>query len=273
MVGPRPPRWQDPARHSGKTVGAKCRSLPPVFPSRRRRVAPHMPSALIQNFRSRPDRGRSLSSYREAARGYDATCGRIEAIRRRAIDELAPAPGERLIDVACGTGATLPTLARAVGADGRVIGIEQSPEMAAQARGRAAHAEGGATVEVRVCAVEDTPLDGPRADGLLLCWTHDVLQSPAALDRLLALARPGARLAIAGMITLPWWWGAPVNLVNLYRARRYMTTWAGLDRPWRGLEERGARIRVVHRALWGTAYVAVGRMPGPDAPAPRAAGR
>ena len=31
-----------------------------------------------------------------------------------------------------------------------------------------------------------------------------------------------------------------------------------------GLERRGARIALVHRALWGTAYVAVGRMPGGD---------
>ena len=65
-----------------------------------------------------------------------------------------------------------------------------------------------------------------------------------------------------GMITLPWAWGWPVNAVNLFRARHYMTTWANLDRPWRGLEARGARLRLVHRALWGTAYVAVGRMPG-----------
>jgi hypothetical protein len=41
-----------------------------------------------------------------------------------------------------------------------------------------------------------------------------------------------------------------------------MTTWAGLDRPWRGLEARGATLRTVTRALWGTAYVAVGTMPG-----------
>jgi ubiquinone/menaquinone biosynthesis C-methylase UbiE len=221
-----------------------------------------MPTALIQNFRSRPDRRRSLSSYRDAAEGYDATCGRIEALRRSAVAELAPAPGERIVDVACGTGAMLPVLARAVGPGGAVTGIEQCPEMAGQAARRAAQGDGGAPVALRVCAVEDAPLEDRPADGLLFCWTHDVLQSPAALDRLVALARPGARIAIAGMITLPWWWGAPVNVVNLYRARRYMTTWADLDRPWRGLEARGARIRVLRRALWGTAYVAVGCMPG-----------
>lgn len=214
---------------------------------------------LIDNFRRRPDRAQSLASYRRVADGYDASCGRIEAIRLRALAELAPARGERVADIACGTGPMLPALARAVGPEGHVLGVEQSPEMAAQARRRALEA---AAVDVATCALEDLPADVGRVDALLMCWTHDVLQSPAALDRLVALARPGARIAIAGMIALPWTWGWPVNAFNLYRARHYCTTWANIDRPWRGLEARGATLRVVGRALWGTAYLAVGRMPG-----------
>jgi len=220
--------------------------------------------ALFENFREQPDRLRSLSSYRRVAQGYDDTCGRIAEIRLRAIAALALAPGETVLDVACGTGATLPVLARAVGPGGEVIGIEQCPEMAAQARARARPA-GGGRLRVIERAVEDVPRGGEAADAVLMCWTHDVLQSPAALDALCALARPGARIAIAGMITLPWAWGWPVNAVNLFRARHYMTTWASLDRPWRGLEARGARLRPVMRALWGTAYVAVGRLPGDGA--------
>lgn len=219
-------------------------------------------SSIFENFRDGPDRDRALNAYRRHAEGYDATCGRIETIRERALRELALRPGETVLDVACGTGPMLPVLARAVGPAGRVVGIEQSPEMAARARRRALEAGGGARVVVVERAVEELRLDGPRADAVLMCWTHDVLQAPAALDALCALARPGARIVLAGMITLPWAWGWPVNAVNLWRARHYMTTWAGLDRPWRGLEARGARLRVVHRALWGSAYVAAGRMPG-----------
>ena len=60
---------------------------------------------------------------------------------------------------------------------------------------------------------------------------------------------------------LPWLWGWPANLFNLYRARRYLTTYSNLQRPWRLLEERGARLREVHVALWGSAYVAMGTLP------------
>jgi ubiquinone/menaquinone biosynthesis C-methylase UbiE len=219
-------------------------------------------SSLFENLRPLPDRPRALANYRRFAAGYDATCGRIEALRAEAIAALALAPGDRVLDVACGTGPTLPALARAVGPGGEAVGVELCPEMAERARRRAR--EVGACVVER--AVEDMPDDGRRFDALLMCWTHDVLQSPAALDRLVALARPGARVAIAGMISLPWAWGWPVNAVTLWRARHYATTWANLDRPFRGLEARGASLRLVRRALWGSAYLAVGRMPDDGGP-------
>jgi demethylmenaquinone methyltransferase/2-methoxy-6-polyprenyl-1,4-benzoquinol methylase len=215
-------------------------------------------SSLLENFRSLPDRPRALASYRRLAAGYDATCGRIETLRAEAIRALALAPGDRVLDVACGTGATLPALAAEVAPGGEAVGVELSPEMAALARGRA-RACGASVLEG---AVEDMPDDGRRFDALLMCWTHDVLQSPAALDRLLAVSAPGARIAIAGMVRLPWAWGWPVNAVTLWRSRHYATTWANLDRPFRGLEARGASLRIVSRALWGSAYLAVGRMPG-----------
>lgn len=217
-------------------------------------------SALIANLRPVPDRLRALANYRRVAEGYDASSSRIEALRDRAIAELALQPGDCVLDVACGTGATLPRLAAALGAAGTVIGVEQSPEMAVQAQ-RRADADAQRRIRVQTCPVEEMPLEGPPVDALLLCWTHDVLQTPAALDRLVARARPGARIAIAGMISVPWLWGWPINLVNLYRSRHYATTWANLDRPFRGLEARGARLQIIHRALWGTAYIAVGRMP------------
>ncbi len=94
-----------------------------------------------------------------------------------------------------------------------------------------------------------------------MCYAHDVLQSAASVERLLAAAKPGARIALLGMQTLPWLWGWPVNVFNLYRARRYLTTYANMDRPWRLLAKRGARLRLVRTSLWGSAYLVVGTLP------------
>jgi SAM-dependent methyltransferase len=141
-----------------------------------------------------------------------------------------------------------------------VTGVEHSPEMAALARARADAACAHAPTEVIEAAVESLPAD-MRVDAMLLSYTHDVLQSEEAVDRLLACARPGARLSILGMKTLPWLWGWPVNAFNLYRARRYLTTYSNLDRPWRGLSRRGLDVRVVATGLMGSAYLATARVP------------
>jgi ubiquinone/menaquinone biosynthesis C-methylase UbiE len=216
--------------------------------------------ALLRNLSPHPDGGRALQNYRTLAAGYDATCTRIERLRWRVMDELRLQPGETVFDVACGTGPMLPVLADRVGPEGRVVGIELSPEMAAQARGRIANTPLERRITVAQTAVERFDADR-RADALLFCYAHDVLQSPAAVARLVAVAKPGARVAMVGMKTLPWWWGWPVNVVNLYRARHYLTTYAGLSKPWHLLEARGAVLREVDTALFGSAYITVGRMP------------
>ncbi|MFZ2649667.1 MAG: methyltransferase domain-containing protein [Burkholderiaceae bacterium] len=219
---------------------------------------------FLENLRPQPDPTRALQNYGQLASGYDSTCTRIEALRLRAVDELALRPGETVFDIACGTGPTLPLLAARVGATGRVIGVELSPEMAALARRRIGAAGPGASVEVIESAAESLRPSAP-ADAMLFCYTHDVLQSPPAVERLIESARPGARIVLLGMKTLPWSWGWAVNLFNMYRARRYLTTYKNLDRPWRLLEARGAAVRVVHTALWGSAYIAVGTLPGTSA--------
>jgi ubiquinone/menaquinone biosynthesis C-methylase UbiE len=50
------------------------------------------------------------------------------------IDRAGPVPGERIIDVGCGSGATSIAFARKVGATGRVLGIDVSAPMLARAR-------------------------------------------------------------------------------------------------------------------------------------------
>lgn len=168
--------------------------------------------------------------------------------------------GETVFDIACGTGSALPLQAQAVGASGKVVGVELSPEMAEQAARRAATLVTGAYVRVDCCAIEDFH-PGEKANAMLLSYAHDVLQSPAAIERLLAAAQPGCRFVLLGLKTRPWLWGWPVNAFNLYRARRYLTTYANLDRPWAALEERRVEVNVVSTALWGSAYVAVATVP------------
>ncbi len=219
---------------------------------------------LLENLRNAPDLSRALANYRRLADGYDSTCQHIEALRLKAVHALALRAGETVFDIACGTGPTLPLLARAVGPGGHVIGVEPSPEMSGQARQRIAALNSDTRMHVECCAVEDFR-PAARADAMLLSYTHDVLQSPHAVERLVAAALPGVRIALLGMKTLPWLWGWPVNAFNMYRARHYLTTYANLDRPWRLLEARGGQVRLLHTALCGSAYIALVSLPATPA--------
>lgn len=147
----------------------------------------------------------------------------------RTIGKLALRPGDRVLDVASGTGLSFPLLREAVGDEGEVVGIDVSPEMTSLARQRVTEA-GWNNVVVLESTIESADIPGPL-DAVLFNFTHDVMRSPSALKRIFAAAAPGARIAIAGMKYVPWWM-APVNVIVRAKARPYMTTFEGLETPW-----------------------------------------
>jgi len=182
-------------------------------------------------------------------------------MRRAALEALALSEGEIVFDVACGTGPMLPALARRVGPRGAVVGIEQSPEMLLIAQERVRREGVGAIATLVEAPIEQLRCEG-TADALLFFYTHDVLQSPAALERLFAHARPGARVVVAGARFLPWWWAAPLNLWTAWRARRYLTTYHGLERPWRYLERFVPDFTLAGSSFLGSAYLGSGTFSG-----------
>lgn len=218
---------------------------------------------MLHNVRPSPDRLLALRRYRTLAERYDESCRWLGPIRSAALDLLALRPQDTVFDIACGTGSMLPALAHAVGPHGRVIGIEQSPDMAAIAARRVTDA-GLENVKVLVCSVEDVVPDH-AADALLLCYTHDVLQSDRAIERLLSLARPGTRIVIAGAKLLGWW-AAPINVWKLWRSRHYLTTYRGLRTPWARLATHSTDLHIHRTYMFGTSYLAVGHLCGKAAP-------
>jgi ubiquinone/menaquinone biosynthesis C-methylase UbiE len=203
-----------------------------------------------------PEQSAAIEQYRRAAPGYDRHMRRYGRWQRKAVDRLALQPGDTVIDVACGTGLNFPLLWERVGEQGRIVGIDLSPEMVAVARGRVA-AEGWSNVDVIEAAVEDATFD-VLADAALLSFTHDVLQSPPALANVVAHLRPGARVASVGA-KLGARWNVAVNFFVRRAARPYVTTFEGLDWPWRELERYTGEMRSAELALGG-AYVAWGEV-------------
>jgi len=201
-------------------------------------------------------RQRSLAKYRQRAAGYDRTCGPTWTIRERTIAALDLQPGQCVLDVACGTGLSLALLRECVGDSGQVYGFDHSAEMLAQAHARVA-AAGWRNVTLIQAAAQEITLLQP-VDALLFHYTHDILRSPTALERILACAKPGARVAIAGVKYFPRWL-APLNLWVYFKNYGYNGAPGELRSPWDRIAPRLADWQFTP-TQFGMGYIASGRL-------------
>jgi ubiquinone/menaquinone biosynthesis C-methylase UbiE len=202
-----------------------------------------------------PDRDAALRQYRRRAAVYDRELALFEPIRRLAISRLALRPGDVVFDVGCGTGLSLSMLRQAIGPKGRIVGIEQSPEMVEQARRRVARARWSRVT--LMCSPVETADIRVDADAALFHFTHDILQRPEAIANIIGHLKPGARVVASGLKWAAPWLMRPVNLLVLPAALRSVTSLDGMDRPWRRLQDQLGQMNV-ESILRGGAYVASG---------------
>jgi SAM-dependent methyltransferase len=131
-----------------------------------------------------PDRAAAARDfYSRWAPGYDRLARHAPGVRRlrgALVDALAPDPGDVVVDVGCGTGATLPYLRDRVGPEGRVVGVDFAPGAVGRARDRMDRA---GWANVTVCRGDATRLPLDDADGVVAAFLVGMLPDPAATVR------------------------------------------------------------------------------------------
>jgi SAM-dependent methyltransferase len=179
-----------------------------------------------------PDRHRALAQYGAMARSYEMRTASGDHWRRELVARLAPRPGEVVLDVGCGTGRNFEQIQQWMGPNGRLIGIEQSPEMLAQAHALVER-HGWTNVDL-VCASAEEAAIPATVDAALLCAVHDVMRSPAALANVLRHVREDGRIVAGGAKWAPWRRSGSVSLnLSTWRLNRdCVSTFEGFRRPW-----------------------------------------
>lgn len=138
-------------------------------------------------------------------RGYDRVAGiyaRFEWLylifpraRRKAVAALSLAPGMTVLELGAGTGRNLPYLLDAVGPTGRVIAVDASPGMLAEARELIA-SRGWSNVEVLQQDAARLEVEAD-VDAILFSLSYSAMPDPQlALARGWERLRPGGRVVV-----------------------------------------------------------------------------
>lgn len=143
---------------------------------------------------------------------YDWYCPKLglgPAFRRETLRHAALRPGERVLDVGCGTGVLTRLAAETVGSPGYVVGIDPGPRMLATARRIAVSS--GVRIDFRLAAIEALPFATESFDAALSSLMLHHLPSDVkylGLKEVYRVLKPGGRLIVVDVdrpAHLLWW--------------------------------------------------------------------
>jgi demethylmenaquinone methyltransferase/2-methoxy-6-polyprenyl-1,4-benzoquinol methylase len=204
--------------------------------------------------------------YRARARHYDLTAKlyylagfREQHFRKMAVEALGLKPGGTVVEIGCGTGLNFPLLQQKVGRAGRIIGVDLTDAMLAQARKRAA-ANGWNNVELVESSAAAYRFP-PNLDGILSTFA---LTLDADYDKVIASSakalKPGARWVVLD-IKLPSNWIRHLTPLLILLLRPFAVSEALAARhPWESIG-RHLTNTSMRELFFGIAYLAVGERP------------
>ena len=199
------------------------------------------------------------------ARRYDRFAGLIglfdlllflpQHLRGRAVARLNLKPGERVLEIGCGTGRNFPFLREAVGPTGTVYGVDLSSGMLRRAQERCQR-EGWTNVELTQCdAIEYIPCE--PLDGIMfgLCY-NTMPHHLAVLRHAWKHLRPGGRIVIMDG-KLPYGRGGKLALPFGLWLMKHTLLGNPFIRPWNDLAAIADAFEM-EEFLFGSWYVCWG---------------
>jgi len=194
------------------------------------------------------------------------TFGRLSALHAAVAEEAVLEPGDRVLEVGCGTGAVT---ARLLARGARITAIDQSPEMLEQATARLGPDAASSVewLEQTAAEVDRLPAESFDAAVFSLCLSEMSTGERAfVLSASARCLRPGGVLVAADEVWAPAGWRR--NAQRLLRGPQALLGWllvGAVSKPLRDLpgeiRESGLRPRRERQWLMGTLGLVVAERP------------
>ena len=215
------------------------------------------------------ENARLIVLYQKQAKDYDQSgIHGLEPWRREAVKRLHLKRGDLVVDIGCGTGLNFPWLQKAVGPQGRIIGVDLTDAMLEQARLRVAK-EGWKNVEL--VQADAASYEFPaQVNGILSTFALTFIpQAKLVIQNGCRALAPGGQWVVLDMAwprAWPLWFH---HLLFFLRLSRYGITREVLRRrPWQTVWStmRQSLVEVKRQSFWmGFFYLAWGKQPKPPA--------
>lgn len=157
--------------------------------------------------------------------------GRSRRFRRRSVDALGLEPGQRVLELGCGSGNTFGLLRDQVGETGQVLGVDYSRGMTTQATDRI-HGAGWRNVQVIRGDATRLGLRAESVDAVYLAMSLSAMPDVEAVlrgaDRCL---RDGGRIVVLDARPFQYWPWRLLNPVIVPLARRLTNWFPEIDIP------------------------------------------
>jgi phosphatidylethanolamine/phosphatidyl-N-methylethanolamine N-methyltransferase len=213
-----------------------------------------------------PDRGTHRTKLERGQRIWDFWSSRewfwelverdITSIRRDAVSHLGLDSGDVVLDIGCGAGTNFSLLREAVGHDGRVLGIDYSPQMVQKAKQRI-DTENWENVDIVRADATRVALKQEQFDGAIATSAVGVMPDVrAVLTTVYETLQPDTRFALYDVRLVP---SGPAQLLNplISRAYRFFGNWNAEEDVLDELRTVFDDTTVVRRFALGTNYVVI----------------
>lgn len=212
--------------------------------------------------------------YRQRAKHYDREMWffrlaglRMDHFRRLTVEALRLKKGDSVVDLGCGTGLNLPFLRRAVGPEGKILGVDLSESMLELARSRVRE-QGWSNV---VLQQEDLSRFHPpfELNGALSTFALTLVpEYDRVIEVIAEYLKPGSCLALFDL-KRPEGWPQWLVRVVAWLNKPFGVSLDLADRhPWESLRRHLGEVQL-QPAYFGAVYLAVGEKTAGSTPLKR----